>query len=151
MILMTMAVVVALQQAPPRPAPPRERPTPRREAPAVYYQNCNAARAAGAAPIRRGEPGYRPALDRDGDGVALRAMTELDDPVYRAAVLTGRSRALAEMTDLVNRLAMNVEPEHGPEVTLGTLVSNWLEVVNWLTQAEAEAVDELTLLEQQRN
>ncbi|MFN3858794.1 MAG: excalibur calcium-binding domain-containing protein [Caulobacter sp.] len=36
----------------------------------VYYANCSAARAAGAAPLRRGEPGYRPALDRDGDGVA---------------------------------------------------------------------------------
>jgi hypothetical protein len=29
------------------------------------YQNCSAARAAGAAPIYRGEPGYRPALDRE--------------------------------------------------------------------------------------
>lgn len=36
----------------------------------VYYRNCTAARAAGAAPIYRGEPGYRPALDRDSDGVA---------------------------------------------------------------------------------
>ena len=34
------------------------------------YRNCAAARAAGAAPIRRGEPGYGPHLDRDGDGVA---------------------------------------------------------------------------------
>jgi hypothetical protein len=37
---------------------------------AVYYPNCDAARAAGAAPIRVGQPGYRPGLDRDGDGVA---------------------------------------------------------------------------------
>ncbi|MEU0539209.1 excalibur calcium-binding domain-containing protein [Nocardia sp. NPDC005978] len=36
----------------------------------VYYKNCAAARAAGAAPILRDEPGYRPALDRDNDGVA---------------------------------------------------------------------------------
>ena len=36
----------------------------------VYYANCGQARAAGAAPIRRGEPGYRPALDRDNDGIA---------------------------------------------------------------------------------
>lgn len=77
-------------------------------------------------------------------------MMDLDEPTYRAAVLTGRSQAITEMTDLVNRLARKVEPEHGPEVTLGTLVSNWLEVVNWLTQAEAEAVDELALLEQQQ-
>lgn len=34
------------------------------------YPNCSAARAAGAAPIRRGQPGYGPHLDRDGDGIA---------------------------------------------------------------------------------
>ena len=33
------------------------------------YANCAEARAAGAAPVRRGEPGYGPHLDRDGDGV----------------------------------------------------------------------------------
>lgn len=33
------------------------------------YRNCAEARAAGAAPVRRGEPGYGPHLDRDGDGV----------------------------------------------------------------------------------
>ncbi len=36
----------------------------------VYYPNCSAARAAGAAPIQIGEPGYARKLDRDGDGVA---------------------------------------------------------------------------------
>lgn len=36
----------------------------------AYYQNCAAARAAGAAPIRQGEDGYARRLDRDGDGVA---------------------------------------------------------------------------------
>lgn len=36
----------------------------------TYYPNCAAARAAGAAPIRVGDPGYRAGLDRDGDGVA---------------------------------------------------------------------------------
>ena len=33
------------------------------------YRNCSEARAAGAAPVRRGEPGYGPHLDRDNDGV----------------------------------------------------------------------------------
>lgn len=33
------------------------------------YANCAAARAAGAAPVRIGEPGYGRHLDRDGDGV----------------------------------------------------------------------------------
>jgi hypothetical protein len=36
----------------------------------VFYANCAAARAAGAAPIHRGEPGYSTSLDRDGDGIA---------------------------------------------------------------------------------
>lgn len=33
------------------------------------YANCAAARAAGAAPVRRGQPGYGSHLDRDNDGV----------------------------------------------------------------------------------
>lgn len=36
----------------------------------IYYRNCSAARAAGAAPIHVGEPGYASHLDRDDDGVA---------------------------------------------------------------------------------
>lgn len=35
----------------------------------VYYPNCSAARAAGAAPVRRGQPGYGVHLDRDRDGI----------------------------------------------------------------------------------
>ncbi|MGW1782956.1 excalibur calcium-binding domain-containing protein [Streptomyces sp. NPDC002143] len=34
----------------------------------VYYDNCTAARAAGAAPVHAGDPGYGRHLDRDGDG-----------------------------------------------------------------------------------
>lgn len=33
------------------------------------FKNCTEARAAGAAPVRIGEPGYGPHLDRDGDGI----------------------------------------------------------------------------------
>lgn len=36
----------------------------------AYYPNCDAARAAGVAPLVAGEPGYRERLDADGDGVA---------------------------------------------------------------------------------
>jgi len=46
-----------------------QRLTPGRDDDATYYANCNAARAAGAAPVRRGDPGYARHLDRDGDGV----------------------------------------------------------------------------------
>lgn len=37
---------------------------------AVSYASCKDAKAAGAAPLHRGDPGYSNALDRDGDGVA---------------------------------------------------------------------------------
>lgn len=35
----------------------------------TYYPNCAAARAAGAAPVYRGQNGYASHLDRDNDGV----------------------------------------------------------------------------------
>jgi hypothetical protein len=47
-------------------APPRQTRSSDRE---VYYANCSAARAAGAAPVYRGDPGYASHLDRDNDGV----------------------------------------------------------------------------------
>ncbi|HIW90193.1 MAG TPA: DUF1524 domain-containing protein [Candidatus Corynebacterium avicola] len=72
--------------ADPSPAPdpaPAQAPAPQPAAPAPaqepvypagggepYYANCTAARAAGAAPLYAGSPGYRSAMDRDGDGVA---------------------------------------------------------------------------------
>jgi Excalibur calcium-binding domain len=36
----------------------------------VLYKNCGAVRAAGKAPLLRGQPGYSALLDPDGDGVA---------------------------------------------------------------------------------
>ncbi|MFC5595951.1 excalibur calcium-binding domain-containing protein [Deinococcus cellulosilyticus] len=36
----------------------------------VYYANCDEVRAAGKAPLYRGQPGYRAGLDRDNDGIA---------------------------------------------------------------------------------
>lgn len=35
----------------------------------VYYQNCTAVRAAGAAPIYPGDPGFQSKFDRDNDGI----------------------------------------------------------------------------------
>ena len=57
----------------PTPEPVIEQPVPAAPAPAparVYYANCSEARAAGAAPIYEGQPGYSRKLDRDGDGIA---------------------------------------------------------------------------------
>ncbi len=36
----------------------------------AYYENCDAVRAAGAAPVHRGDPGYGSHLDGDNDGIA---------------------------------------------------------------------------------
>ncbi|EGD54728.1 GmrSD restriction endonuclease domain-containing protein [Gordonia neofelifaecis] len=61
---------------PPAYTPPATTRAPLVEQPApaapsdVYYKNCSAVRAAGAAPLLRGQPGYSSKLDRDGDGVA---------------------------------------------------------------------------------
>ncbi|MDD1475490.1 GmrSD restriction endonuclease domain-containing protein [Arthrobacter sp. H16F315] len=58
---------------PPAPAPaPYVPPAPVYvpPAPAAYYANCTAVRAAGAAPLYAGQPGYSFSLDRDRDGVA---------------------------------------------------------------------------------
>lgn len=49
---------------------PSATPTPTPKPTAVYYKNCGVALAEGAAPILRGQPGYRTGLDPDGDGVA---------------------------------------------------------------------------------
>lgn len=87
----SISTVTITQAAPPAPffeppAPvyePPEAPPPVPEPPlppvsplvpqvpsSAYYGSCAAARAAGAAPLHVGEPGYRSGLDRDGDGVA---------------------------------------------------------------------------------
>ena len=41
-------------------------PEPQKE----FYANCKEAKAAGAAPMYEGDPGYRPELDRNHDGIA---------------------------------------------------------------------------------
>ncbi|MBB1156719.1 MULTISPECIES: excalibur calcium-binding domain-containing protein [Amycolatopsis] len=52
-------------------APPPVEDAPEPEQPSsAYYKNCAAAKAAGVTPLHRGDPGYRPGLDRDGDGIA---------------------------------------------------------------------------------
>ncbi|MGK4593373.1 thermonuclease family protein [Amycolatopsis sp. w19] len=72
---------VAPPQQPAAPPITRAEPTTKKSTPppaaaepdppkAVSYANCDAVRAAGAAPLYAGQPGYNRKLDRDGDGVA---------------------------------------------------------------------------------
>ena len=84
------ASAAAAEAEPPEPAVQKEEPAPVEEpaqepaqaprqsgqnpdsegAAGAYYANCTEAKAAGAAPLYRGEPGYREKLDRDNDGIA---------------------------------------------------------------------------------
>lgn len=71
----TVTPTVTVEPPPPAPEPPKPTvppepaPGPTSDEGAAFYQNCDAVRAAGAAPILRGEPGYSSKLDRDGDGI----------------------------------------------------------------------------------
>src|SRR5829696_4024725 len=63
------AIATVLVGCPDEPLPttaPAPAPGPARTAP---FENCAAARAAGAAPVYRGQPGYGPHLDGNDDGV----------------------------------------------------------------------------------
>lgn len=83
-VLSGCAGIAAPSNATPPPAPvqkpveepaqppaqaPVQQPAPAPPAPAVYYKNCAAVRAGGAAPIRVGDPGFSSKFDGDGDGV----------------------------------------------------------------------------------
>lgn len=64
------ATAVANVEAPEEPPAPVYLAEPAEEPQEyVYWRNCSHARAAGAAPVRVGDPSYRAGLDRDGDGI----------------------------------------------------------------------------------
>ncbi|MEV6791728.1 excalibur calcium-binding domain-containing protein [Streptomyces sp. NPDC051320] len=65
----TPAPKVTVKPKPKHAPKPKAKATPKATSATVYYRNCAAVRAAGAAPIRRGQPGYAPHLDADGDGI----------------------------------------------------------------------------------
>lgn len=62
----TVPVAATSTQTPTQASTPAPRPAPAAD---VYYQNCSEVRAAGAAPIRPGDPGWQTKFDGDGDGV----------------------------------------------------------------------------------
>lgn len=69
----TMSAVLSRcpgQLLPPDPGSPVEVDHALPGAAGAPYENCDQARAAGATPVRVGDPGYGPGLDGDGDGVA---------------------------------------------------------------------------------
>lgn len=77
------------------PAVPTETPKPQPQPqpaaqPAVQYANCDDARAKGAAPVYAGQPGYRPALDSDNDGIGCEVDTAAAPVAYTTPTGTGR-------------------------------------------------------------
>lgn len=58
---------LSVQAAPVASVP--EQSAPVSSSGSVWFKNCTAAREAGAAPVRVGDPGYAKHLDRDGDGI----------------------------------------------------------------------------------
>jgi micrococcal nuclease len=55
---------------PPTVVTPTATPPTATSRPAPFFADCTAARRANAAPLYRGEPGYRLGLDRNRDGMA---------------------------------------------------------------------------------
>ncbi|WP_051717122.1 excalibur calcium-binding domain-containing protein [Streptomyces sp. NRRL F-5727] len=66
----TQAPTTRAPKPTPKPVQTTRPPETAEPEPEVYYANCTAVRAAGADPIRIGDPGYGSHLDRDGDGIA---------------------------------------------------------------------------------
>jgi len=61
-----MVFIAVYQLTPPR----RPEPLAAVEPSDVYYPGCDSVRAAGAAPLYQGQPGYREEMDGDNDGIA---------------------------------------------------------------------------------
>lgn len=59
------AAPAPVAEIPPAAPPAAQTPPPA----AVYYENCTAVKAAGAAPIHPGDPGWQDKFDRDHDGI----------------------------------------------------------------------------------
>ena len=53
-----------------RSSPPARQSVSAGSESSVFYSGCREVRAAGAAPLHRGQPGYRAGMDGDGDGIA---------------------------------------------------------------------------------
>ena len=74
-LILTALLLPAIASAQGRGAPRPDnhqgnyRGVSQREA-SVSYSGCNEVRQRGLAPLRRGEPGYRPWMDGDNDGLA---------------------------------------------------------------------------------
>ena len=94
----------------------------------VYYKNCTAARAAGAAPVYVGQPGYGTHLDRDRDGIGCAKLVVFCNAVEDNPFMAGAFHGIGEPDCVLNvgvsgpGVVMNAINQT-PEMDFGQLAS----------------------------
>lgn len=83
----------------PTPEPPKTTsvPVPTASQAGPFFPNCAAVVRAGKAPLLRGQPGYRRALDSDNDGIACEQATPAPAPTRTAVIVPVGSVAGGEL------------------------------------------------------
>ncbi|MDK8451010.1 excalibur calcium-binding domain-containing protein [Corynebacterium mastitidis] len=79
----------------------------------LYYSNCGQAKADGALPLREGDPGYRPALDRDGDGLACEPENWPEPKAWPTPTKTPQAYSGEEIARLNDDPNIDYEPDPG--------------------------------------
>lgn len=92
----------------PKPAPKPKRQSLYSQPSSGAFPNCAAARAAGAAPVRSGDPGYGTHLDRDGDGVGCESGSR-----YGATVEPSHTPQVVTATPLMSVVTESTKPSIG--------------------------------------
>jgi endonuclease YncB( thermonuclease family) len=102
-------------------SPSKPAPRPARVIAPTVYANCDTVRAAGAAPIYRGQAGYGSHLDRDGDGVGCEASGGSTSRGADVPVRAAASVAIAPVAaDAQQSLAVPIEGK--PQILDGDTV-----------------------------
>ncbi|WP_082422094.1 excalibur calcium-binding domain-containing protein [Corynebacterium oculi] len=79
----------------------------------LYYSNCGQALTDGALPLHRGEPGYREALDRDGDGIACEPENWPEHEAWPTPTKLPQAYSGEEIQRLMNDPNIDYEPDPG--------------------------------------
>lgn len=80
----------------------------------TYYSNCGQAEAALALPLHEGQPGYRPALDRDGDGIACEPENWTEPGVWPSPTQVPKAFGMEDLERLKNDPTIDYDPNEYP-------------------------------------
>ncbi|MGV0438606.1 excalibur calcium-binding domain-containing protein [Corynebacterium mastitidis] len=80
----------------------------------TYYSNCGQAEAALALPLHEGQPGYRPALDRDGDGIACESENWSEPGVWPSPTQVPKAFGWEDVERLKNDPTIDYDPSEYP-------------------------------------